>query len=259
MYNGEVGSDAVEYFSQLSLIPSLFFIDPWGYKGLTLELVNAVIKDWACECIFFFNYNRMSMGISNPAVRDHVESLLGQGETERIAQEVSGMTPADRELAIVEKLSEALNPDGERYVLPFRFRDNRGTRTSHHLIFVSKHKLGYCIMKDIMARQSSSADQGVASFEYNPADDRFPLLFELARPLDELGDMLLSEFAGQTLSVKQIYEQHNIGRPFVAKNYRSAIMALEAAERVRCEPLAENRRKGTCADRVEVTFPTLEN
>jgi hypothetical protein len=23
-----------------------FFVDPWGYKGLSLQLVNAVVKDW---------------------------------------------------------------------------------------------------------------------------------------------------------------------------------------------------------------------
>ncbi len=83
---------------------------------------------------------------------------------------------------------------------------------------MSKHPLGYGIMKEIMAKESSLHEQGVPSFQYSPADKRFPLLFELNRPLDELEEMLLTQFAGQKLSMKNIYEKHNVGRRFVATN-----------------------------------------
>ena len=43
-------------------------------------------------------------------------------------------------------------------------------------------------MKKIMAKESSKTEQGVASFEYNPADEQYPTLFELNRPLEELGE-----------------------------------------------------------------------
>jgi len=68
--NKEVGSEMVKLFAQMRLVPTLFFVDPWGYKGLSLQLVNAVVKDWACECIFFFNYNRINMGLNNEFVED---------------------------------------------------------------------------------------------------------------------------------------------------------------------------------------------
>jgi len=125
-------------------------------------------------------------------------------------------------------------------VLPFRFRDERGSRTSHHLIFVSKHFKGYEIMKDIMAQESSTHDQGVPSFEYNPADMRFPLLFELTRPLDDLEDLLLRAFAGQVLTMKDIYERHS---------------SMEKKRRIKGDPPAEERRSGTFADHVRVVFP----
>jgi len=37
----------------LRLIPALVFVDPWGYRGLSLQLIQGVLKDWGCECIFF--------------------------------------------------------------------------------------------------------------------------------------------------------------------------------------------------------------
>ncbi len=112
---------------------------------------------------------------------------------------------------------------GGKFVLPFCFKTVKGTRTSHHLIFVSKHPLGYKIMKKVMANQSSSADQGVASFEYNPADVRMPLLFELTRPLDDLKEMLLEQFAGKTMSMIEIYDAHNVDLPYTDSNYKEVL------------------------------------
>ena len=72
----EVGEEIVKMFEEINLIPTLFFVDPWGYKGLSLRLINSVLKDWGCECIFFFNYTRINMGLSNPSVKKHMEALL---------------------------------------------------------------------------------------------------------------------------------------------------------------------------------------
>jgi hypothetical protein len=81
-------------------------------------------------------------------------------------------------------------------VLPFCFKNEHGTRTSHHLILLTKNFRGDEIMKAIMARQSSAADHDVLSLTYNPADNKFPLLFELTHLLNDLESMLLKDFAG---------------------------------------------------------------
>lgn len=258
--NEEVGEEVVKMLEETSLVPTLCFVDPWGYKGLSLRLINSVLKDWACECVFFFNYNRINMGLTNPYVVEHMNALFGEERANALRPKLAGMSSRDRELTIVEELAEALKDMGGKYVLPFAFANDKGTRTTHHLIFVSKHPLGYTIMKGIMAGESSSAPQGVASFRYSPADARFPILFDLARPLDDLAGMLLSDFAGQTLRMQDIFNQHHIGRPFIEKNYKAALRQLEAAGKVVADPPAGMRpkRKGevTFADDVRVTFPT---
>jgi len=251
--NREVGAEMVKLFRSTHLVPTLFFVDPWGYKGLSLQLVNSVLKDWGCDCIFFFNYNRINMGLSNPAVQEHMAALFGGERAGILGNVLESLSAQDREACVVEELCNALGAKAGRYVLPFCFKTNSGTRTSHHLIFVSKHVRGYSIMKDIMARESSSRNQGVASFQYSPADIRCPLLFELLRPLDDLEGMLLNEFGGQTLTVNDIFERHNIGRPFIKSNYKDVLKGMEAKGLVQCDP--SDRRKGTLADYVSVTFP----
>jgi hypothetical protein len=114
-------------------------------------------------------------------------------------------------------------------------------------------------MKEIMAKESSSSDQGVASFIYNPADKKYPRLFEFTRPLDELEDMLISEFSGEMLSVKEIFEQHSVGRHYLKCHYKSCLRKLEEDGQIVGAPVASDRRKTkgirTVADHVQFTFP----
>jgi three-Cys-motif partner protein len=169
---GEIGKDAEKYFNETRLIPSFSFVDPFGYKGLSLKIVNGMIKDWGCDCVFFFNYGRINAGISNPKVETHMEALFGNERAAQLRTALAGMSPDDRESLILEELSQAIKEMGGTFVLPFRFK--RGKRTSHSIVFVSKSFKGYEIMKDIMAGESSTDDQGVASFTYSPADASMP-------------------------------------------------------------------------------------
>ena len=172
-------------------------------------------------------------------------------------------TPSpDKELVIVEALAQALKAMGGEYVLPFRFKNDRGKRTSHHLVFVSKGFRGYEVMKEVMAEESSTTEQGVPTFEYNPATQRQPLLFELSRPLDDLGSMLLDEFAGQTLTRREIYEKHSVGKRYIAENYRQVLLDLEAAGMIEAFPPANERPKyrgkpSLHETKVKISFPVL--
>ena len=251
----EIGVKIVKKFEQLDLIPTLFFVDPWGYKGLSLGLINSVLKNWGCDCIFFFNYNRINPGLGNEAVKEHIDDLFGVERAVHLRERLAGLPSSEREPAIVEALCQALSELGGKYVLPFCFKDDRGVRTSHHLVFATKHPLGYGIMKEIMAKHSSEQHQGVASFGYCPASTIHPTLFELNRPLDDLEDMLLRDFAGQMLTTKQIYERHNVGRPYTMKNYRTILLKMEERRLFKAEPAAEKRRRGTFGETVRVTFP----
>ncbi|ULQ61056.1 three-Cys-motif partner protein TcmP [Brucepastera parasyntrophica] len=75
--NEEVGEEIVKMFEEMNLVPTFFFVDPWGYKGLSLRLINSVLKDWGSDCVFFFNYSRINMGLSNPFVEEHMSALFG--------------------------------------------------------------------------------------------------------------------------------------------------------------------------------------
>ncbi len=258
-FNTMVGDELVDYFARTSLVPTLAFIDPWGYKGLSSKLIEALIKDWGSDCIFYFNYNRINMGITNPSVVEHMNSIFGEERADKLRGIVKKMNSTDREMLILNELAESLTNNNKNFVLPFRFIREDGYRTSHYLILVSKHVLGYGIMKQIMHRCSSEYNDGVASFSYIPVlDKQLSILSLYDRPLDTLGEELLSKFKGQCLSVKSIYDRHHVNTPFILINYKEALRRLESENRVKVQPPANKRRsiKGqlSMGDNVMITF-----
>lgn len=255
IWTGEVGDEIVKTFASRKMVSTFLFVDPFGYKGLSLQLVNSVLKDWGSDCVFFFNYNRINMGLNNEAVLPHMEALFGPQRTKSLRDRfTTTANPIDRETFIVDEMSIALKEMGGKFVLPFRFRNPLDTRTTHHLFFVSKHFRGYDIMKGIMYDHSKK-EQGVAKFEYNPADARCRNLFELLRPLEDLEDILLADCAGKTLSTAQLYETHSVGKPYVLKNYREVLCRMEEENKVTMDRPCPPRRKNTLAPDVKITFP----
>ena len=254
--NAEVNGELAEMLAGMELIPTLSFLDPWGYKVVSLSLVRSVLKDWGSDCIFFFNYNRINMGIHNQTVRDDLDALLGKGESRKLEKRVNVLSPRQRESEIMGQVVNALRMIGGEYTLPFRFIFSHCNRTSHFLIFVTKHPLGYKIMKDVMANESSFTIQGVPSFEYNPhREGEQAVLPGVRGPLDELEDTLPADFAGEVLKVEDIFARHNVGKPYVLANYKAVIRSLEDRGRVIVAPPAGERRKNTLPDWVEVKFP----
>ncbi len=251
---GEVGKEASRFFGGMELIPSFSFLDPFGYKGLSLDMIKSVIKDWGCDCVFFFNYNRINAAINNPSVEHHINDLFGKEHADKLRTKLTPLSSQLRELVVLEELANAIKRMGGRYVLPFTFKNARGTRTAYKLIFVSKHFRGYSIMKDIMAAESSTHDEGVPSFTYSPADASTPLLFSLAQPLSELKASLLDSFAGRELKFRDIYESHSIDTRYVEKNYKEALKALESDGMISVSSTKKKRRSGTYADHVLIRF-----
>lgn len=252
IFNETVNDTSSDLFKTTRMIPSLTFLDPWGYKGLSYELINSLIKDWGCECIVFFNYNRINMGLANSSVKNLIDSLFGVKRADELRQRIKNLTITERERVILDTLEYTMKEIGGDYLLSFRFRGGKGNRISHHLIFVSKHRLGYDIMKQIMARSSSEENQGVPSFEYSPRKTSQLNFFE--RPLDDLKKSLLFEFKGKTLTVLEIFNTHNVGTNYIKRNYKEVFMTLEDDGLVRADPPASNRKKHTIADTVILTF-----
>lgn len=251
---GSVDVDLATQFGTMRLVPTLLFLDPWGYKGVSLQLVNAVLKDWACECLFLFNYNRVNMALQNPKMQTHMNALFGERRVDALRKSLTTLPSGARETAVVESLAEALTEEHGGTVIAFRFPSQVKARTSHYLVFVTKHPLGYDIMKQIMAKAGGSSPDGVPTYEYTPPVDYQQFgLFDGQR-IEDLMDDLVRQFAGRRLTVKEIYKEHGFGKPYVPRNYKAALIRLEEQQMVTASRPAGQRRNGTLADSIEMRF-----
>ncbi len=244
-----------EYFAGRRTIPLLSFLDPWGYKGLTRQLIESLVKDFGSEAIFFFNYSRINAAITNNLVEPHIQAIFGEERLARLRSRLPSYDPSARESILMRELGEVFEEIGARFLIPFRFQREHGR--SHYICFVSKHPRGYSIMKDIMAGLGIKDADGVPRFEYLPARDAVQLGFDLDidRPILKLPQSLMSRFRGRTISVGQIVDEHNVGTPFVKPNYKRVLIEMELSRVVTCDRSAAERRPGTIADTVLVSFP----
>ena len=199
------------------------------------------------------------MGVNNEAIQQHMISLFGETGLKQLQKDCAGASPAEREMIVSQALCDSLKQNGSKFVLPFRFKNEQGNRTSHHLIFLSKSFRGYDIMKDIMYSESSQKIGNVASFEYNPRDVNFRQgsVFDLlSRPLDELSDMLQNTYAGKCIDFRTLYEEHSVDTPYVRKNYKDALKALYETGKINAVNAKTGKlpKKGTFSDDMRITF-----
>jgi three-Cys-motif partner protein len=255
LYNWAVDEKTAKAFENISKVPTLSFIDPWGYKGLSLPLIRALVKDWGCDSIFFFNYRRINPAIDNKLLKEPINLLFTKDVLIELQKKVCDKKPNEREKIVLCEIKNVFREWGMKYILPFPFKSESGNRTTHHLIFVSKHILGYNIMKGIMGAASSSEIQGVPSFEYNPAAKQCPTLLDVESPLDDLKEMLLEDFSGSTLTMEDVYSQHHIDKPYFEKNYRKALLDLESDQRIKTNREQRKTRKGSFPKDMLISFP----
>jgi three-Cys-motif partner protein len=256
-----VGNEIVEELKKVELVPSLIFIDPCGYKGLSLDLIASVIKDWGCDCIFFFNYNRINAAINNPVMETNVKAIFGDETLEYLRTKTKKLNPDQREKLLLETFTSELKKVKGDYSISFKFYSEDGSKTSHFIFFVSKHPLAYSLMKQTMADNCDTRG-AVPTYEYNPmavvrssqttlfGDDNFEIL--------KLADNLVDLYKGKTMTRKQIYEGHHIDKPYIENNYKEALLILEQNGKVITNPPFEKRRKyqgkPTLGENVILTF-----
>lgn len=256
----EVGRDDRKILSELpARAPRVTFLDPFGYKGLSMDLVKALTTPPKSECIMLFNTNRIVAAVSNKRVQETMSCLFGPAAFARMRKHIDALSGLPREKAILEEVKHAFREQNLQFVLAFRFPKEHLTRTSHHLIHGCKHRRGYDIMKDVMQREASRVGAGAVLFEYDPKNELQPRLLEHESHLGDLRRELAGTFAGRTLAMVEVYEQHHVDRPWVKRDYKQALSRMEEEGHLRAKPPRGQRRlrngEPTFADDVVVTFP----
>lgn len=219
-------------------MPVLSFVDPFGYKGLTMNLIDYLISNPGSDCIFFFNYNRINMALSsNTKFDDHLQRLFGEGRTVSLKKRLKTLPPDQREPIVLNSLIEALREKKSNYILPFKFYSAEMVRTSHFIVFVTKHPIACRIMKQIMYSNSAKDSDGVATFSFKDSRNFGNKLEQLSlfdRPIQALRDDIVEKYCGKTVAVCKICDdvECDFTSHFISKNVKDVLRTLEEEQKI---------------------------
>ena len=263
-YNEEVGTNFIDFMkAKPDNTVSFCFIDPFGYAGVTRELIAASLQGWGSEVIFFFNFNRVRMAINNPIVEKHMQELFGDrlDTLRELLSATNGYSQEEKEVRIMNLLYDSIRTAAQEqagadkvYMLPFCFKAKKGSRTSHYIIQVTKHVRGFMLMKDVMAKKSSSVVDDVPNFTFLNSEYTQGSLRELLEhPLEDLADELLNTYAGRQITTLALIEDHTIHTLFTKNNYKTVLYQLFADKRIQVN--RSPQRANTFADDIVIMFP----
>lgn len=268
--NHAVDVALAEYFEKQSIPPSLIFLDPCGYRGLTARLVKALTQNFGCDAIMFFNTSGIYRNITNPQENENINDIFGKEIAEGLRAEFPKIRSVhQKEKLLVESFIKTVKAAGVPYVIPFCFKRVDKKATSHHLIFLSRHPLAFEKMKEVMAKKSSDfSPETVPSYCYSDLEKHSTQASLLPsgdhhNTIQQLKDRLLQAFRGKTATTENIIKHHNsvvqnsIENPYTIKNHKDALCQLEGEKKISVA-LAPGKirrgRKGTFADDLIVTF-----
>jgi three-Cys-motif partner protein len=219
----EVITDYLDYYEDKTMVPCLYFIDPFGWSGVPFHVVKRILEHRYSEIIFVFMTYEIARFCSSKMHENSLNELFGNDQW-KMAQQYSGEKRHDALVQIYEQLLE--NETDAEYVWSFRVNDSEmRKRTKYYIIHASHDIKGLRVMKPIMRKQGSGI------FEYlGPEDDvlRTQTRFETFN----LEHFLLEYFSGRTISFDDLCnELYPISRHPVSKyidsDYRNSLKKME--------------------------------
>lgn len=140
------------------LAPTFAFVDPFGFKGVPLEIVTRIVRNPRCECLITFMYEYINRFLSHPSpeIQAQYDQLFGDREWRHLLEEKD---PSKRRELIVRLYRRQLRDEaGLQYIRTFEMI-NMGNRTEYFLFFGTNSPDGLSKMKEAMWRADPEQGQ----------------------------------------------------------------------------------------------------
>ena len=183
------------------LVPSFFFIDPFGFSGIPFDIIKKILENPKTEIFFTFMIRDITRFIQLPELEDIFNKLFGTVKWKNILK--SSQKPA---LPLINLYREQLHEVADvRYSWPFRVCTSKKVQTLYYLIHVTNNLKGHLIMKNIMFNQSADGNFAYLGPEEIVARTQMRL-FDV-HSIQDLKNYLLERFKGKNLGYEEIQEQ----------------------------------------------------
>lgn len=232
------------------LAPTVAFVDPFGFAGVSLDAICRLTSFPSCEVIFSFMYDSLNRWVTHPtdSIHEHLRSLFGS-EAYRGAV---GLVPSERKAFLHDLYKHQLLEVGNfKYVLDFEMIDGRG-KSVYSLFFGTRHIRGLEAMKSAMWSLDPSG-----KFRFSDRHAGQTSLFGEAINVEALRQAILVEFAGKKISIERIHEFVLAETIYGPSHYKVKVLKPLQQEGL-LEAVSGQKRRGTFPEGTVIRFKAAE-
>ncbi len=221
------------------LVPSFFFIDPFGFSGIPFDVVKKILTNPRTEVFSTFMVRDIRRFLTLEKLEEIFNRLFGNDKWKEVLR-----TEDNQDLELRDLYRKNLHEiAGLKYSWSFRVCTPEKLLTLYYLIHATNNFKGHSIMKQVMHKQSA-----VGNFAYlGPEDvsERSQIkLFDINN-IEDLKKYLLNRFKGNVKTYDGIQEEvckpWNEEPPYVDKHYRKALKELESEKKVIIEHVSSKK------------------
>ena len=234
------------------LVPSFFFVDPFGFSGIPFTAIKKILENPKTEVFFTFIVRDIARFIQLPELENIFNKLFGTNKWRNVLN--SSQKP---ELALIDLYREQLHDAANaRYSWPFRVCTSEKVQTLYYLLHVTNNFKGHSIMKTIMFNQSAEGNFSYLGPEEVIARTQMRL-FDV-HSIQDLKKYLLERFKGKSLGYVEIQEQvctpWHTEPPYIDTHYRKALKELEREGKVKVNRITSKTKRGLAGEDI-IAFP----
>ena len=205
--------------------PTLFFIDPFGFKSLDYDVITEIGSTPQFELIITFMQRDMNRFLEVDFHEEAMENVFG---TPDFRDGVDSFDPENWE-SIVEYYTNRLEANGPDYTFEYLITEPDTRQTVYYLVFGSNHPNGLKVMREVMQTC------GTGSFGYAPKhvehDREQSGLGSFMGGTESTKQFLLDNFGEYRIEFRTLVEKCSEMRKYedeVESDYREAIKQLES-------------------------------
>ncbi len=238
--------DRVQANDQL-LAPTFALLDPFGWVGTPMLLVQRLMSNERCEVLITFMLEEMNRFLEHDDQPGHFDALFGTPEW-RLAPPSGDPGRIDFLRTLYQQQLETTARI--RYVRWFEMKNRKGA-TDYFLFFGTNNQLGLRKMKEAMWSVDAI---GGCRFSDATDPDQLTLLAEL--DVQDIVRRIRSRFRGQTVRVEDIEMFIVEDTPYCDFHYKRALKNMEGAKppTLRVVDARAARKKGQFPNGTAVAF-----
>jgi len=224
--------------------PIFAFIDPFGFKGVSFNLIKNLLSYERCEVFINFMVDSVNRWLKHPKeeIRNHIYTLLGVDNLDSV------LNPEDR-ISALRDIYEAQLKTAAKFVLSFEMR-NKKDRTQYYLFFASNNRMGHIKMKESMWKIDEKGDFSFSAATYK--DQSLFKDFDSNEKIRSLQSDIFDHFRGQSnvfcSSILKYVEDKTM---FIEKHMKEALRSGEGESKITVREIKSDGKR-----RIRGTFPS---